>query len=254
MAREPGERLLEQDRWAPVMVPGATAAKIAGISPQRLWYWEHTDLIMPTYRREVSQRKIIRLYSLERLRELVIAAQLVREPGISLQHVRRLLSRLRKRYEAPLTQLRFSVVGPEVYFEDEYGTLEGSRHEGQTVMQYSVDLPAVDAVIRQAEFRRSNADSGRVEKRRHVRASEPVFRGTRIPVSAIFEFIHEGATDRDIRGEYPALRSADLKKARALYEVALRLLKGESWVRVRRAHPDLEDADWAAVKELARAA
>ena len=46
------------------MVRAPTAARIAGISSQRLWYWEKTNLVGPAVVRRISERNIVRLYSL----------------------------------------------------------------------------------------------------------------------------------------------------------------------------------------------
>lgn len=73
------------------MIPARQAADIAGISPQLIWYWEKTKLIEPAVAERLSQRNHVRLYSLDRLLELVAGVSLVEKPGISLQHVRRLL-------------------------------------------------------------------------------------------------------------------------------------------------------------------
>lgn len=54
-----------------MMVPDKRAAEIAAISRQRLRYWVKTDLIMPDIEREISPRNAVRLYSLQRLVELV---------------------------------------------------------------------------------------------------------------------------------------------------------------------------------------
>ncbi|HDK44798.1 MAG TPA: MerR family transcriptional regulator [Actinobacteria bacterium] len=50
-----------------MMVPDKRAAGIAGVSRQRLRYWEKTDLIKPDIEREISSRNVVRLYSLSRL-------------------------------------------------------------------------------------------------------------------------------------------------------------------------------------------
>lgn len=54
-----------------MMVPDKRAAEIAAISRQRLRYWVKTDLIMPGIEPEISPRNAVRLYSLQRLVELV---------------------------------------------------------------------------------------------------------------------------------------------------------------------------------------
>lgn len=70
------------------------AAEIAAIGRQRLRYWEKTDLITPDVERVISPRNVVRLYSMPRVVELVVASEL-RQQGVSLQHIRRIVEHLR---------------------------------------------------------------------------------------------------------------------------------------------------------------
>lgn len=203
------------------MVPGIRAAEIAGISRQRLWYWEGTALIEPTIRRKLSSRNVVRLYSLDRLLELVVAATLVRTPGISLQHLRQVLTYLRHEggYEAPLRELRFAVEGDQVFFQHPDGTWEGSRRPAQLVARQVLDLDEIRDVI-SGHLARSNRERGRIEKRRKVLGSKPVFAGTRVPYSAVATFIEAGATDDEILEAFPNLEVEDIGAARERFAAA----------------------------------
>jgi uncharacterized protein (DUF433 family) len=203
------------------MVPARRAAEIAGISRQRLWYWESTELIEPTIHRTLSSRNVVRLYSLDRLLELVVAATLVRTPGISLQHLRHVLAYLREEggYEAPLRELRFAVEGSEVYFQHPDGTWEGSRRPSQLVARQLLDLDEIREVIR-GHLARSSRERGRIEKRRKVLGSKPVFAGTRVPYSAVASFIEAGATDNEILEAFPNLGWEDVGAARERHAAA----------------------------------
>lgn len=196
------------------LIPAARAMGIAGISRQRLWYWEKTGLVAPSVRREISERNIVRLYSLNRLAELVVAARLADQPGISTQHVREVLDRLRAQgYEVPGGELRFAVDGNEIYFQHPDGTWEGSRQPDQTIIHRVIDMKAVRATIRQG-LRREESDMGRLERRRKVLGSKPVFAGTRVPLEAVQSFLDAGKSDEEILRAYPELSQADLEAAR----------------------------------------
>ena len=197
-----------------MMVPDKRAGEIAGISPQRLRYWEKTDLIKPDIEREISSRNVVRLYSLSRLVELVVASEL-RHQGVSLQHIRRIISHLRRQgYESPLREVRFALSGDQVLFQHGDGTWEDSRRPFQGVMWQVIDLQAIRSRV-QGRLQRSGAHVGVVEKRRKVQASKPVFRGTRVPVEAVRRYLEAGKTTKEILDAFPSLTDEDVKAAGA---------------------------------------
>jgi DNA-binding transcriptional MerR regulator len=197
-----------------MMVPDRQAAEIAAISRQRLRYWEKTDLIKPDIEREISPRNVVRLYSLPRLVELVAASEL-RYQGVSLQHIRRIISHLRTQgYEAPLREVRFALSGDRVLFQHANGAWEDSRRPFQGVMWQVVDLAAIRSRV-QGRLERSSADSGVVEKRRKVQASKLVFRGTRVPVEAVRGYLQAGKTPLEILEAFPSLTVEDVKAVEA---------------------------------------
>ena len=197
------------------MTPARRAATIAGISPQRLWYWESTGLISPSVRRPISKKNVVRLYSFERLVELVVAAALVDAPGISLQHLRKIITYLQEdaQYENPLRELRFAVRGDQVYFQHPDGSWEGSRNRRQLVVHQVLDLAEIRSHIR-SRLRRDRSTFGHVEKRRSAYGSKPVFAGTRVPIAAVKSFIEGGASDQEILEAYPDLDLEDVRAVR----------------------------------------
>jgi len=197
-----------------MMVPDKRAAEIAAISRQRLRYWEKTNLIKPDIEREISPRNVVRLYSLPRLVELVAASEL-RDQGVSLQHIRGIISHLRKQgYESPLREVRFALSGSQVLFQHGDGTWEDSRRPFQGVIRQVIDLQAIRSRV-QGRLRRSETHVGVVEKRRNVQASKPVFRGTRVPVVAVRDYLEAGKSTRDILDAFPSLTEEDIRAAEA---------------------------------------
>ncbi len=195
-------------------VPDKRAAEIAGISRQRLRYWEKTDLIRPDVEREISPRNVVRLYSLPRLVELVVASEL-RHQGVSLQHIRRIIEYLREQgYEAPLRELRFALSGDRVLFQHSDGTWEESGRPFQGLIRQVIDLEEIRSQV-QRRLRRSEADAGIIEKRRKVQASKPVFRGTRVPVEAVRDYLEAGKSTKEILAAFPSLTEEDIEAAKA---------------------------------------
>ena len=195
-------------------LPDKRAAEIAAISRQRLRYWEKTDLIVPDVERVISPRNVVRLYSLPRVVELVVASELRRQ-GVTLQHIRRIITHLREQgYEAPLREVRFALSGDRVLFQHTDGSWEDSRQPFQGVMWQVIDLEQIRARIR-SRLSRSSSDAGVIERRRKVQASKPVFRGTRVPVEAVEGYLKAGKGIGEIMEAFPSLTEEDIEAARA---------------------------------------
>jgi uncharacterized protein (DUF433 family) len=195
-------------------LPDKRAAEIAAISRQRLRYWEKTDLIIPDVERVISPRNVVRLYSLPRVAELVVASELRRQ-GVSLQHIRRIITHLREQgYEAPLREVRFALSGDRVLFQHTDGSWEDSRQPFQGVMWQVIDLEEIRARIRR-RLSRSSSDAGVIETRRKVQASKPVFRGTRVPVEAVEGYLKAGKGIGEIMEAFPSLTEEDIEATRA---------------------------------------
>lgn len=197
-----------------MMVTDKRAAEIAAITRQRLRYWEKTDLIRPDVERVISPRNVVRLYSVSRLVELVAASEL-RHQGVSLQHIRGIISHLREQgYESPLREVRFALSGGRVLFQHDDGSWEDSRRPFEGVMWQVIDLHAIRSRVR-GRLARSDAHKGVVEQRRKVQASKPVFRGTRVPVEAVRGYLEAGKTTSEILNAFPSLTEEDIRASEA---------------------------------------
>ena len=93
-----------------LMLPADRVAQIAGISRQRLEYWEKSGLVRPTHKKVIHAHLTIRLYDLADLTVVAIAAELVRQSGVSLQHVRKTRRRFLEKAREPLRDLRWAVL------------------------------------------------------------------------------------------------------------------------------------------------
>lgn len=197
-----------------MMVSDKRAAEIAAITRQRLRYWEKTDLIKPDIERVISPRNVVRLYSVSRLVELVAASEL-RHQGVSLQHIRGIISHLREQgYESPLREVRFALSGKRVLFQHDDGSWEDSRRPFEGVMWQVIDLHAIRSRVR-GRLVRSDAHKGVVEQRRKVQGSKPVFRGTRVPVEAVRGYREAGKTTSEILNAFPSLTEEDIRASEA---------------------------------------
>jgi len=190
------------------------AVKLAGISMRQLRYWEQVGLIVPSISEQISPRNTVRLYSFQDLLELLVAAELRHRPGISLQHIQRLVAHLRARdFDAPLRELKFATRGSEIYIQYPDGTWSGDSAPDQLIYHQVLALDEVGAKI-QTLRDRDPATAGHVVKRRGVHGSKPIFAGTRIPVDTVQRYLQAGYGTKAIILEYPSLTPADIEVAR----------------------------------------
>ena len=146
----------------------------------------------------------MRLYYYDRLLELLVAAALRGHTGISLQHIRRIVTHLRDAgYEAPLRELVFAVSGSLVYFRHPDGSWSGDPAPDQTVLHQVLDLEPLKAQIRRAG-ETTQDQIGRVERRRASVGSKPVFAGTRLPVAKVKSYIDHGFTTQRFSNRSPS--------------------------------------------------
>lgn len=191
------------------------AAQLSGLSTRRLIYWDRTGFFSPRYRDGNDRHPYSRIYSFRDVVGLRILNLLRTDHGVSLQQLRQLGAWFGRRYEAPWSELRFYVIGRNLYYDDpESGKLLAARPVGQTAMPF--DLIAVVRDVRDAAEglrRRAPDEIALVRRHRHVLGNRPVLAGTRVPTAAVWEFHEAGHSADDIIHEFPRLTKADVKAA-----------------------------------------
>lgn len=194
--------------------PDTQARRLAGVSMRRLRYWEEDGLVVPSIKRRLSEHNTVRLYSYQDLLALLVVSALRTERNMSLQKIRRVVTHLRSRgYQAPLRELKFATVGREIYFQHPDGKWEGDLRPDQIVIVEVILLDPLRLRIDRAAARPAQ-DAGRVEKRRGVHASAPVFAGTRIRVATVQGYLQQGYRAEAILEAFPDLSLADVEEAR----------------------------------------
>ena len=188
------------------------AASLARISVRQVRYWDETGLVIPSIKRRISDRNIVRLYSFQDLLSLLVAAQL--RNRISLQHIRRIVTQLNQRgFAEPLRDLHFATHGEQVFFQYPDGSWSGDALPDQVVFHQVVELEALRAKISTVTAR-DPASAGRLVRRRGVMGSKPIFAGTRIPVETVRRYLDAGCETNEILAEYPSLTAEDIEAAR----------------------------------------
>jgi DNA-binding transcriptional MerR regulator len=192
------------------------AAELARITQRQLRYWEKIGLVVPSIQRQLSPRNTVRLYTFQDLLELLVAAELRHRPGISLQHIRRLVTFLHSRgFDAPLRELRFATLGHDIYVQYQDGNWSGDPRPDQVVFHQVLALDHLAARIGTMTIREAD-EAGQVVQRRGVHGNSPIFAGTRIQVATVQHYLQAGYDTAAIIEEYPSLTPADIETARQL--------------------------------------
>jgi DNA-binding transcriptional MerR regulator len=199
-----------------LVFPDTRARQLAAVSMRRLRYWEETGLVVPSIRRQLSPKHMVRLYSFIDLLSLLAVTELRTERDMSLQHIRRVVEHLRSRGCQEPRDLTFAAVGQEIYFQHPDGSWEADLQPDQVVV---LRLDRLRARITQAAERQHDA-AGQVVKKRGVHASAPVFAGTRIRVMTVQEYLRHGYGTDAILVAFPDLRAADVAEASRLLVAA----------------------------------
>lgn len=190
------------------------AARLSGLSAERLRYWDETDFFKPSYRNEAG-RPFGRVYAFRDVVGLRTLGILRDTHHVSLQSLRRAADWLREHYDAPWSTLRFYVAGREVYFHDP--TLDVHRsatHPERAVIP--IDLQEVASATESAANRlreRSCEEIGQIVHRRYVSHNAPIIAGTRIRTEAIWNFHVAGYDTPSILRQYPRLSEEDIAAA-----------------------------------------
>lgn len=138
------------------------------------------------------------------------------EQKMATAQIRRVVDHLRRTgYKHPLTELRFAVLGNEIFFQHPDGQWEGAKRRSQIVFHQVLDLHVLRAKIWDSvENPRSNHAKGLIEQRRRVQGHRKVFSETRVPVDSVIRYIERGIPEREILEAFPSLSRADIRAAK----------------------------------------
>jgi DNA-binding transcriptional MerR regulator len=131
----------------------AQATRLTGINTQTLHYWDSSGFLSPSIQRP-SGTGSRRIYSLQDLLALRVAREL-RNAGLSLQSLRRVVKNLRKLKDVkePMSELFLATDGKEVYFRDGEGLVGALRQPGQGLLFQVIDLTRTISELNESVIR-----------------------------------------------------------------------------------------------------
>jgi uncharacterized protein (DUF433 family) len=194
-------------------VPRVTAARVIGVTERRLRSWNQMGLVVPSISEIVRGRRYW-TYSLEDLVQGRVIEGLEAR-GVDIRPIRRIVEAVRtSTHPEPLSSLSWATDAGEVFVGYPDGSWIGGRRPNQTVAVEVLELDSIRVDARRAARARPPESAGRVERRRGALGSQPVFAGTRIPVTSVLAYLRRGLDDERILAAYPDLEPADIDLAR----------------------------------------
>lgn len=205
------DRVQERDEL--IGVPLSKAARVIGVSQDRLRSWEQIGLVVPRVIGEHGAR-LFRSYSLEDLVKGCVIRELENR-GVHILSIRKAVrDNTSQQFPEPLSQLRWATDRGTAFVIYPDGTCVDGRKAGQTVLRQVIDPEEVRAEARKRVRSRDRDAVGRIRRVRGVHSSRPVFVGTRVTLDAVAAYIERGLPDERILDAFPDLEPPDIDAAR----------------------------------------
>ncbi|HMO73291.1 MAG TPA: DUF433 domain-containing protein [Paracoccaceae bacterium] len=192
------------------------AAALSGVTVGQLKRWDRLGFMHPSYADENRRVPYGRIYSFRDIVTLRVLGQLRNSYGVSLQHLRKVSEKLSHMGDKKWTACTLYVLGKRVVFNDPRSDERVEIVSGQRV--FDVPLRVAISDTRQAlqEMNRRTPDQfGQVVHGRFTLQNEQVFKGTRIPITAVQSFLDAGHSVDAILSEFPDLSEKDIMEIAA---------------------------------------
>lgn len=197
-------------------------SRLTGLSCAQLRRWNRSGFIRPELRiGDEGRAPYSYIYSFKDLLKLRVLNQLRNVYSVSMPELRRVERELAHMGDAKWTSQKLWVHNRKVVFQEPESNRKREVSTKQFVAEIALEVITSDARQDILKLnRRNDGKAGRIEKKRHVHSSEPVFAGTRITVKSIIAYQKAGYSDSHILTQFPDLELADLAAAREYADVA----------------------------------
>lgn len=191
-------------------------AKLTGLSRGQLRAWNRRGFIRPEFKAGDGERKPFTfIYSFKDLLKLRVLNQLRNVYNVPMKELERVERELAHLGDDKWTSQKLWVHNRRVVFEEPESSRKREIASRQFVAEIALEVVTTDARQDIHKLnRRDGGTIGRIERRKHVHSSEPVFAGTRIPVRAVADYLEAGYADTFIIDEFPDLEVGDVSAAR----------------------------------------
>jgi uncharacterized protein (DUF433 family) len=209
-------RRLKWPRLAPSLPAFSEAhvERLTGLTTTQLRYWDNTGFFAPAYADDNRRTPYSRIYSFKDVVGLRTLGLLRRQHNVSLQHLRQVAEKLSHLSDDLWTRTTLYVLNRRVIVHEPGSGRLRDAVSGQYVLGIPLKRIVADTK-RDADklLRRSDSETGKVQRSRRVLQNAPVIAGTRIPTAAIRRYRDAGYTVDQIIAEYPDLTADDVQAA-----------------------------------------
>lgn len=188
--------------------------RLTGLSAYQLREWDKAGFFAPQYAYENRRVAAGRVYSFTDVVGLRTLAVLSKKHRIRLPELKKTAAKLSRWSDTPWSSLTLYVLNREVHFQNP----QTGKIEGATSGQFAAAIPLEDVMqdMRSEAKRIAQREShtiGKVERHRFRMHNAWCVSGTRIPVSAIYNFADAGYRAKQIVEQYPDLTLKDVREA-----------------------------------------
>ena len=193
----------------------ADAARLSSLSVGQLRAWDSKGFLKPSYAEVDRHLPYSRIYSFRDIVSLRVLGQLRNTHKVPLQHLRKVFDTLAHLGDAKWTATTLYVLGKRVVFTDPANAQRVEVVSGQRVFDIPLRLVISDTRKAIANLNhRDETESGKVVHGKFTLQNEPVFEGTRIPVSTVKRYLDANFSPEAIMMEFPDLTRTDIEMAR----------------------------------------
>ena len=193
--------------------------RLTGLSRAQLRAWNRRSFIRPEFRVS-GTRPYSYIYSFKDLLKLRVLNQLRNVHNVPMKELERVERVLASMGDEKWTSQRLWVANRRVVFEEPESLRKREIASKQFVAEIALEVVTTDARKDIAKLNRRDGEAGEIVKKRYLHSSDPVFKGTRIPVAAVIGYLEAGFTDKQIVRRLPDLRLADVEAAKRHREAA----------------------------------
>jgi uncharacterized protein (DUF433 family) len=197
-------------------------SNLTGLSRSQLRAWNRRNFIKPEFKvAGAGTRPYTYIYSFKDLLKLRVLNQLRNVHNVQMKELERVERVLAHMGDEKWTSQRLWVANRKVVFEEPESHRKREIASKQFVAEIALEVVTSDARKDIAKLNERGADErGQVIKKRYLHSSDPVFKGTRIPVAAVMGYLDAGIGAREIVRRLPDLSLADVRAAQRGREAA----------------------------------
>ena len=190
--------------------------RLSGLTVGQLRSWDSKGFVQPSYAETDRRLPYSRIYSFLDIVSLRVLGQLRNIHKVPLQHLRKVSEKLAHLGASKWSATTLYVLGRQVVYTDPRNDQRMTVVTGQRV--FDIPLRVVMSDTRKAIAtlnHRSESETGKVVHGKFTLQNEPVFQGTRIPVSAVRRYLDAKYSPEAIMREFPGLTLEDIQTARS---------------------------------------